>query len=258
MSDSMMGKSGTSERCALGVMTKAPQPGSVKTRLVPPLTHEEAAALSLCFLKDTFENIAEVSFNGNAAGVAVYTPRGGDRAFDGLWDEGLQMLLQRGEDFGERLFHASEDLLAMGFTSLCLIDSDSPTLPTARLNEAIAALQMPGDRVVLGPADDGGYYLIGMSRAHSRLFEGIDWSTSKVLTQTIDRANELCLEVVLLEPHFDVDDGATLEHLCEELFEKGAETKSYPAQHTRAWLTRILKNEGLKRIWPSKRHPTIV
>src|SRR5215213_2317359 len=147
--------------CALGIMTKAPRAGAVKTRLVPPLTHEEAAALSVCFLRDTAANIAGIASVEAAEGVAVYTPVGAETAFDNLLHTGFSLLAQRGDGFGERLYHAAEDLLALGYQSLCLIDSDSPTLPRSLLAEAVRALARTGDRVVIGPSDDGGYYLIG-------------------------------------------------------------------------------------------------
>jgi uncharacterized protein len=238
-------------------MTKAPRAGAVKTRLVPPLAHDEAAALSVCFLRDTAANIAGVVNVLPAEGVAVYTPMGAERAFDGLLAEGFKLVAQRGEVFGERLFHAAEDLPALGYASLCLIDSDSPTLPRSLLAEAVRALAAPGDRVVLGPADDGGYYLIGLKHAHRRLFQNIDWSTERVLDQTIERAAEIGLEVKLLPAWYDVDDGVTLGRLCEELFRRPAGNAvgqhglvGYEAAHTRAYLSRLIEREGRERIWP--------
>jgi hypothetical protein len=255
--------------CALGVMIKAPRAGASKTRLVPPLTHEEAAALSVCFLRDTAANIAAACDAaggvGAAAGVAVYTPAGAEEAFDGLLPEGFSLLAQRGEGFGERLFNAADDLLRLGHDSLCLIDSDSPTLPTRALAAAVAELSRPGDRVVLGPADDGGYYLIGVKRAHRQLFDRIDWSTERVLRQTLDRACEIKLSAAVLPAWYDVDDAATLARLCEELFggrdgggacsPHGAYLKGYEAAHTRAHLAGIIEREGRARVWPAGASP---
>ncbi|HLL75928.1 MAG TPA: TIGR04282 family arsenosugar biosynthesis glycosyltransferase [Pyrinomonadaceae bacterium] len=253
--------------CALGVMIKAPRAGASKTRLVPPLTHEEAAALSVCFLRDTAGNVAAacesagtVDGRDAASGVAVYTPVGAESAFAGLLPEGFSLLAQRGDGFGERLFNAADDLLRLGFDSLCLIDSDSPTLPTRALAAAVEELSRPGDRVVLGTADDGGYYLIGLKHAHRRLFEQIDWSTERVLKQTVERACEINLDVALLPAWYDVDDAATLARLCEELFGDqseiacapgGATLKGYEAAHTRAHLAGIIGREGLARVWPA-------
>ncbi len=242
--------------CALAVMIKAPRAGAVKTRLVPPLNHEEAAALSVCFLRDTASNISGVASTGAAEGVAVYTPVGSEAAFNGLLREGFNLVAQRGESFGERLFHAAEDLLALGYQSLCLIDSDSPTLPSPFLVDAVRWLAQPGDRVVLGPADDGGYYLIGLKHAHARLFEDITWSTDQVLRQTIERARDLKLETNLLPAWYDVDDGATLGRLCHELFLPGPKDvrrdsfNGYRARHTRRYLGSLIEAEGRERIWP--------
>jgi rSAM/selenodomain-associated transferase 1 len=238
-------------------MIKAPRAGAVKTRLVPPLSHAEAAALSVCFLRDTAENIAGVATAQPSEGVAVYTPVGAERAFDGLLPSGFKLVAQRGEAFGERLFHAAEDLLALGYQSLCLIDSDSPTLPRPLLAEAVRALSEAGDRIVLGPSDDGGYYLIGLKRAHPRVFDGIEWSTSQVLRQTVERAAETGLDVVMLPAWYDVDDAATLSRLCDELFRhdgKGADQSGldgYEASHTRKYLSQLVETEGRERIWPT-------
>ena len=99
------------DRCALAVMAKAPRPGKVKTRLSPPLTPEQASALNICFIRDTAENIHQVTEASNSAGVVAYTPIGDEAAFDGLLPPAFQLLAQRGDGFGERLLHASEDLL---------------------------------------------------------------------------------------------------------------------------------------------------
>lgn len=236
--------------CALGVMTKAPRPGKVKTRLVPPLTGAEAAALNVCFLRDTTENIAAVARTSGAAGVAVYTPVGDEAVFDGLLPDEFQLLAQRGEPFGDRLFHAAEDLLAAGYGSLCLIDSDSPTMPASVLATAVEALARPGDRMVLGPSDDGGYYLIGLKRAHRRLFEEITWSMTSVATETLARAAEIGLAVELLPVWYDVDDRATLSRLCDELFGTPGQPLGYAASHTHRYLRQLIEAEGRERIWP--------
>jgi uncharacterized protein len=239
--------------CALAVMTKAPQAGNSKTRLSPPLTTAEAATLSACFLRDTCENIAGISLDGTADGIAVYTPVGAEELIDGLLPDSFAMLGQRGTSFGERLFHTAEDLISLGYNSLCLIDSDSPTLPSEFLRAAVAALASPGDRVVLGPALDGGYYLIGLKHAHRHLFADIDWSTPKVFRQTIARAKENNLPVTILPPWFDVDDAATLRQLCDEIFGKAAIESGaapYEAPHTRAYLSRLLDVDVVRqRLW---------
>ncbi len=237
--------------CALAMMIKAPRPGMSKTRLSPPLTPAEAAGISECFLRDTAANIGAVPHP--AAGVAVYTPVGMERAFDGLLPAGFRLVAQRGELFGERLIFATEDLFSLGYGAVCLIDSDSPTLPASALAAAVARLAQPGERAVLGASEDGGYYLIGLKAPHRRLFEAIDWSTERVAAQTRERAAEIGLELVELPVWYDVDDAATLRSLCAELL--GGETGSrgaagYSAPHTRNFLETIIAREGRARIWP--------
>src|SRR3954463_10539164 len=96
---------------ALAVMTKAPQAGRVKTRLTPPLTPEEAAALNTCFLRDTAASIAAIAAGGRAKGVGVYTPLGAETAYQGILPDEFELLPQRGDGFDERLVCAAQDLL---------------------------------------------------------------------------------------------------------------------------------------------------
>jgi uncharacterized protein len=220
--------------CALVVMAKAPRPGKVKTRLSPPLTPSQASALNISFIKDTTENIQRVTEVSHSAGLVAYTPVGEEAAFDGLLPPAFQLLAQRGEGFGERLLYVCEDLFACGFSAVCLIDSDSPTMPQHALLQAVEGLSRAGDRMVLGGSDDGGYYLIGIKRLHRGLFERIEWSTERVFAQTLERAGEIGLPAELLPTWYDVDDAATLERLRLEL--AAPEVAGYDAKHTRAYL----------------------
>jgi rSAM/selenodomain-associated transferase 1 len=228
------------EVCALAVMAKAPRVGAVKTRLSPPLTAEQAAGLNVCFLRDTTENIAGVAARGGAAGLVAYTPVGDEAAFEGLVPEGFALVAQRGDGFGERLLRATEDILACGFGSVCLIDGDSPTVPRAAFEQAVAELGRLGDRIVLGPAVDGGYYLIGMKRAHAAVFDEVSWSTGRVYAETFERARAAGIEVVEVPLWYDVDDRATLDILKAELLAGMAPgfatMPGYAAGHTREFL----------------------
>ena len=248
--------------CALAVMTKAPQAGRVKTRLVPPLTPQEAAELNKCFLRDTAAAISSVcsrrsvSDEGEmdfkykasashseaataACAVAVYTPAGAESAYNDILPADFSLLPQRGDKFGERLYFAVEDLFKSGFESVCLIDSDSPTVPAENFAKAVEQLSTTEDLVVLGPSDDGGYYLIGVKKPHRQLFEQIDWSTERVFNQTIQRATEIGLEHKLLTSGYDVDDDASLRRLSNELL---ADTTSADvAPHTREFLASFVK-----------------
>ena len=152
--DPSMSDPSASGRCALAVMTKAPRAGSVKTRLVPPLTPDEAAKLNVCFLRDTASTIAEAAAEIGRA-IAVYTPVGAEEAYIDILPSKFELGPQRGDKFGERLACATHDLFQIGFRSVCLIDSDSPTVAAKVYMEAARLLSDAGDRIVLGPADDG-------------------------------------------------------------------------------------------------------
>jgi rSAM/selenodomain-associated transferase 1 len=239
--------------CALAVMTKAPRAGEVKTRLVPPLTHNEAAQLNSSFLRDIAAAISAAigeTARSYARGVGVYTPRGAEAAYENILPEEFFLIAQRGHNFGDRLILAAEDLFKVGFASVCLINSDSPTVPAENFSQAVELLQLPGDRTVLGPSDDGGYYLIGLKKLHREMFERIDWSTERVLNQTLQRAAQIGVEVKLLPAGYDVDDWATLERLCSELLGENSSRGCGIAPNTRKFLADIIKQEGRGRIWP--------
>jgi rSAM/selenodomain-associated transferase 1 len=233
--------------CALAVMTKVPRAGKVKTRLTPPLTPDEAAALNVCFLRDTTAAISAAVAAGRARGVAVYTPVGEEAAYAEILPPHFELVPQRGEAFGERLVAAMEDLLRIGFASFCLINSDSPTVPSEAYSQVTRLLLQPGDRIVLGPSDDGGYYLIGMKKLHRRLFEEIDWSTERVFQQTIDRAREIGIPVELLPNGYDIDDRAALRRLCVDLLDKASKPPGL-AMETQAFIASLIEREGRARI----------
>ena len=224
---------------AFALMAKAPRVGRVKTRLIPPLSPEDAAELSRCFIRDMAGNVAEIARSQRGVGIVAFTPPDDAAAFDGLLPPGFHLLPQRGADLGERLLHATEDLLAAGFAALCLINADSPTLPPARLAEATILLRQPGDRVVLGEADDGGYYLIGLKHAHINMFDRIDWSTSRVFGQSLERAAEIGLKVARLPSWYDIDDAATMARLETEL--SAAQGPGFAAPATAGFLRGLVE-----------------
>ena len=239
---------------ALALMTKAPRAGNVKTRLVPPLTSEEAAQLNKCFLQDTgaaisvcCSGLTGANAGPIARGVAVYTPVGAESDYADILPADFSLLPQRGENFGERLFFAAEDLFKCGFDSVCLIDSDSPTIPAENFAKAMELLSLPGDHIVLGPCDDGGYYLIGLKQLHQGVFEQIDWSTERVLEQTIRRATQIGVGVHKLPRGLDVDDHAALRRLCSELLGKNA--PDHIAPHTQEFLRELIARDGWGRVW---------
>ena len=228
---------GRAGRCAIAVMAKAPREGAVKTRLVPPLSPAEAAELGACFLRDVAGNILAASREAPIDGYVAYSPPGSEAEFAALLPSGIALLPPRQEGLGASLFDAATDLLAAGYGAACLVNADSPNLPTARLVEAAQSVLRPGDRVVLGPADDGGYYLIGLKQPHRRLFEDIAWSTEIVLRQTLERAAELGLDAAMLASWYDVDDAAGLKLLRRDLL--GGQAVGYAALSTAALLRRL-------------------
>lgn len=188
-------------RVAVAIMAKAPIAGAVKTRLCPPLTPEQAASLARCFLLDTIERIRAVP---GIHAVLAYAPAEARETVQALAPD-LPLLPQRGEDLGSRMGHVLADLLAEGHAGALAIGSDTPSLPATVIQQAVRLLDAPGADIVLGPSDDGGYYLIGMRRVHRSLFEDMPWSTSRVLDETRRRAAAAGLAVVTLPPWFDVD-----------------------------------------------------
>ncbi len=224
-------------------MTKAPRAGQVKTRLVPPLTSEEAAELNAAFLRDLSISILRACEMSPARAVAVYTPPGSEAVYENILPCEFMLVRQRGESFGERLIFAAEDLFSVGFASVCLINSDSPSVPPQNFAEAAIELAEPSDRVVLGPAGDGGYYLIGVKRMRRRLFEEIDWSTVRVFEQTKQRAAELGLRTHELASGLDVDDRASLASLSEQLLSNQSPPDIAP--NTRKFLAELAKRKEL-------------
>jgi uncharacterized protein len=194
---------------AVAIMAKAPRPGAVKTRLCPPLLAAEAAALYRCFLLD---KIAAVQALVGARPVVAYTPDEAQAEFAGLAPD-FTLVPQRGPDLGARLHATLTGLLAAGHPGAIAVDSDTPTLPREFLQQAVDCLTRPGPDVVLGPTEDGGYYLIGLRAAHRALFDGIPWSTSAVREVTLRQAAAAGLQVVCTPAWFDVDTPDDLRRL---------------------------------------------
>lgn len=245
-------QAGRAGLCAFAVMAKAPRSGEVKTRLVPPLQAAEAAILSACFLKDIAANFIAASASVPVEGFVAYSPPGSEALFRDLVPPDILLLPPRRIGLGHSLFHAAEDLLAAGYGGACLVNADSPTLPTSILIEAAEALRAPGDRVVLGPASDGGYYLIGFKRPHRRLFEDIAWSTERVFRQTLERAASIGLDVVTLPTWYDVDDAASLRWLCREIIAGRRPPEcvrpGFAAPDTSAYLLDLVASGGGERL----------
>jgi rSAM/selenodomain-associated transferase 1 len=204
---------------ALVLMAKAPRPGAVKTRLVPPLTPEEAADLTGAFIRDISAMLQRAAEISGAGCFLAHGPSDGPADFAGLVPPGFGFIAQRGSDLGARMAGLVTDLLGAGAPVVCLVGSDLPELPAGTLVRALDYLGHPGDRAVLGPAMDGGYYLIGLKLPHPALFEDIVWSTGTVFTRTMERAAGIGLPVESLRPLEDIDDPAALRGLVARLGE---------------------------------------
>src|SRR5271170_5619440 len=237
--------------CAVAMMAKAPRIGDAKTRLAPPLSETEAAALSSCFIRDTADNIIAAAQSAPIHGHIAYSPPESETVFRALLPESIRLLPSRRVGLGYSLYDAAKDVLAAGYGSVCLVNSDSPTLPTSVLTEAAQTLLASEDRVVLGPAEDGGYYCIGLKSPYARPFEDIAWSTEQVLTQTLERAHEIGLDTSVLPTWYDVDDLASRRRLAEELL--GSPTQEnrltrFEAPYSARFLLHLLGNGGDRRI----------
>lgn len=195
---------------ALAVMTKAPVPGQVKTRLVPYLTKRDAAELYRCFIKDIFARI------GRLKGIdifAAYTPPGAEGIIKDIIPEKVNLIVQNGEELGERLKNLFSCLFANGYKKVAVIGSDSPDMPLEYIKMTFDKLE--DDKVVFGPADDGGYYLVAMERLYKNIFKNIPWGTNRVLNESLKTAEEQGAKIFLLPEWYDVDRYEDLKRLVK-------------------------------------------
>jgi rSAM/selenodomain-associated transferase 1 len=190
----------------------------VKTRLRPSLSDDDIASLYDGFLRDKIDQVR--SLHG-AAPVIAYTPSESRPFFAELAPDFL-LLPQTGKGLSARLIHVIARLLDMGHGGVIATDSDSPTLPAEHLQKAVERLAAGAADVVLGPSDDGGYYLIGVRRLYTELFDEMPWSTPQVYDETLKRTAESGLQVVSLSAWYDVDTPAEFERLRAEMAVLGA------------------------------------
>ena len=195
---------------ALIVVAKRPGAGKTKTRLSPPLMPEQASALYECFLYDTLDQMRQVC---EAQHVLAYLDE--PDYFQRIAPD-FELIPQEGHDLGERLDNALTFYLSRGYERAVIMDSDSPTLPASYLLQAFEVLSSDAD-VVLGPCDDGGYYLIGLKKPSPRLLRDVHMSTPAVATETIALAKEEGLSLVTLPTWYDIDDLASLARLINEM-----------------------------------------
>jgi uncharacterized protein len=236
--------------CGIAVMAKASTPGLTKTRLVPPLRFEEAAAFNTAFLQDVAANLMAAGQQAEITGYMAFGPPGSEAFFERTLGRDIGLISAWRPNFGDCLLLTIEAMLARGHGAAVVLNSDSPTLPTSLLVETAEVLARPGDCAVLGPSTDGGYYLLGLKQAHRRMFEDITWSTEQVAQQTLERAREIGLDVHVLPAWYDVDDLQSLRELHEEI--RGRRTvlcahSPAPALHTAALIERLCREADLVR-----------
>ena len=220
---------------ALIVVAKRPANGQTKTRLTPPLSPDQAVALYTCMLLDTLDMMTQV---GDVRHILAYAPDDAEPYFRAIAPLQFHFHPQIGQTLGERLHHILSHCLANGCRQAVVMDSDSPTLPAALLRAAFEQLDDSAVDVVLGPCDDGGYYLIGLKQPFASLFDVI-MSTPHVLADTVAAAERVGLRVALLPVWYDVDTAQEVRRLRAEL----AANPAAHAPRTRGWLEGFRQDE---------------
>jgi len=216
---------------ALAVMARAPVPGGTKTRLQPGLTPEQSAAISRAFLIDTIDLAVSLP---QYTPFLAFTPRKDRPLFESLTPTGMELIEQAEGDLGQRMYHLMHDLEKAGYCPVVIIGTDIPTLQPATLLQALEALKTAD--LCLGPARDGGYYLIGARHADERILKDIPWSMADVLKLTIQRAKEAGLSLTRLEEYSDIDTFADLMQLYSNIKRLRATPGGRIPLHTEAWL----------------------
>ncbi len=203
------------------IFTRPPVAGRTKTRLIDAFGPEGARDLALASFLDTLELVRRahagrlvvaLSESGELPGLAPEVP---------LWQQGEG-------DLGDRMTRMARQALAVDPAWVVIVGSDSPGLAPEILKQAIVTLEQ-GAPAVLGPADDGGYYLLGLRRCPERLLRGLEWSTSQTARLTLERLRQHQFEIHLLPPWFDIDRPEDVERL-EGLLARGEATARSTAQ----------------------------
>src|ERR1700751_536049 len=216
-------------RCAIAIMAKAPDAARVKTRLSPLLHPDEARALSACFLRDMTHMLASAGRAAPIDGYIAFAPAGTEASFAPIVAPGTGTVLADGAidapagvvGFGRCLLQAAQALFARGYGAVGLLNSDSPTLPAELIVEAARLLASPGESAVLGPATDGGYYLIALKGPHAALFADIDWRPARVAEQPRAAPQRLGPAMAEIAPWYDVHDPTSPTRLVHDCQVKG-------------------------------------
>jgi uncharacterized protein len=195
-------------------MAKVPGLEPVKSRLHHSLTPEMATLLYRCFLLDRLDEVARLE---GIEPVLAFTPPVARAQAAALSPLRFRLVPQQGRDLGQRQAALLAGLLADGHTGAIAVGSDSPTLPIEYIADAARVLEAETADLVIGPAADGGYYLIGLTRAEPALFIDIPWSSDRVMDLTMAKARRLALRTHVLPAWFDVDTESDLRRLDQEV-----------------------------------------
>jgi hypothetical protein len=217
--------------CAIAVMAKQPEPGKVKTRLCPPLTPGQAADLYEVFFLDTVSLISGIEHTDV---FIAYDPETAQDFFSLILSPTVKCIPQGAGDLGNRLSGVSSIMFSHGYKKVIMLASDTPHLPQDYIRMAFR--QLDDTDVILGPCDDGGYYLIGLRFPAPVVFEGIPWSTSRVLDLTIERAREAGMTCELVPSCYDIDTWQDVERLMHDI-QVQAHSDTSRCPHTKKVLT---------------------
>ncbi len=215
------------DRAAVAIMARAPSDTRGKSRLLHELRADDGLELRRALLLDTIDSARSVR---GVDTILLFTPDTAGDEFAALGARVTRLAPQRGEGLGARLEHAFADLFAAGYSAVTIIGSDLPTLPAAYIARGVAALLRHPDPLVLGPADDGGYYLVGLRSSHPEIFRGIPWGTTRVLAETRAAADAHGLPVALLPAWYDVD---TVDDLRRAI--ASPDREAHAPRYTREW-----------------------
>jgi rSAM/selenodomain-associated transferase 1 len=195
------------QRNALVIFVRNLVYGKVKTRLAATIGGERAYNIYAALISHTWS----VTQNIPADKIVYYADMVEDKD---TWDDRFNKTIQHGRDLGERMMNALMDMLEKGYKNVIIIGSDCPSLDEHILNDAFG--QLESYDVVIGPAFDGGYYLVGMKSLHPYLFENMEWSTPSVFEVTAARCKSLNLACAVLPRLHDIDDEKDLVHFKTE------------------------------------------
>lgn len=190
---------------AMVLFAKSPRAGFVKTRLTERISPQEAAEFHRLCLFAAWHKLSSVEASDHFLYCDIH-----DAELERMAATD-RFRLQRGADLGEKMRRCLEDLLAEGYRKVLIIGSDSPTLPVEHVTAAIEGLGIAD--VVLGPCEDGGFYLVGARKADTRMFDAVTWSDGETRAQTVRAVKAIGLSVAEVAEWYDVDEPSDLDRL---------------------------------------------